>query len=103
MEKSQRATKTLHTTLDAASVMLKFLVVLFFAFPFFWMISTAFKTLSETLQYPPKMLPGSLQWENFVYVFQKISIGTYLKNSIIVAVAVSYYRARCLQPIQISL
>jgi sn-glycerol 3-phosphate transport system permease protein len=68
--------------------MLKLLVVLFFAFPFFWMISTAFKTLSETLQYPPKMLPGSLRWENFVYVFQKISIGTYLKNSIIVAVAV---------------
>ena len=83
-----KSNKGLHSVLGLVNTTCKIVVMLIFAFPFFWMISTAFKTLRETLQYPPDLLPQTLQWENFTYIFQKISIGSYMINSLIVAVSV---------------
>ena len=44
-----------------------FLIVLgiAFAFPFFWMLSSALKTNAEVLQWPPKWIPIPAHWENF--------------------------------------
>lgn len=83
-----KTNKVLHSVRDVVNTTCKIVVMLIFAFPFFWMISTSFKTLRETLQYPPDLFPQALQWENFSYIFQKISIGTYMINSLIVAVSV---------------
>ncbi|MBQ9986902.1 MAG: carbohydrate ABC transporter permease, partial [Erysipelotrichales bacterium] len=57
-------------------------------FPFFWMISTALQTLKETISVPLTLWPAELQWVNFVEVFKKIDVLTYLRNSIIVCVSV---------------
>lgn len=81
MKQNNRLLKGSLNTLD---VLGKLLLILVMAFPFFWMISTALKTLAETLQYPPALLPESLQWSNFPEVFKTIPVWTYLRNSLIV-------------------
>lgn len=80
--------KALDAGLNVLDIVEKLFLILVMAFPFFWMISTAFKTLAETLSFPPTLLPSSLQWVNFTDVFKTISVGVYLRNSIIVCVCV---------------
>lgn len=88
MEKDKTLSKTLSATGTVLNTVLKIVTMILMAFPFFWMIVTSFKTTAEALQYPPSLLPKSWQLSNFVYVFQEIHVGTYLKNSAIVAVLV---------------
>lgn len=60
------------------------LLILIFIVPFYWMILTAFKTLGEVLEVPPKFWVDVIQWQNFVDAFNKIDFLHYTKNSIIV-------------------
>lgn len=56
-------------------------------FPFFWMISTSFKTSAEYYSYPPKWFPSNwLNFENFIEAFRRAPFARYFKNSIIVTV-----------------
>lgn len=64
------------------------LLVLIFALPFAWMISTSFKTLPETMVFPPKWLPENLVWENFVRAWNTGPFLHYFMNSVIVAVGI---------------
>jgi len=52
--------------------------------PFLWMISTAFKGDAEIYVYPPKWLPSSLHWENFLHVWRTVPFWRFYLNSIIV-------------------
>lgn len=58
----------------------------YFMFPFAWMLITALKTSGEAFAYPPKLLPSSLQFKNFIDAWKSQPFGTYLKNSIIITV-----------------
>src|SRR5437660_12184115 len=40
------------------------------AFPFFWMLLSALKTLPEAQTFPPVVLPAHPQWHNFVEALQ---------------------------------
>ncbi|RJX30126.1 MAG: carbohydrate ABC transporter permease [Desulfarculus sp.] len=64
---------------------LALLLVLFSAFPFFWMVSTAFKPLREIFVYPPTFLPQNATLENFGRLFEQTRFIAYFKNSIIVS------------------
>lgn len=64
------------------------LLVLVFFFPFFWMVSSSLKTLGETMQFPPTLLPGEPQWSNYDGAISSIPFGKYLLNSVIVTLAV---------------
>ena len=55
--------------------------------PFFWMVSTAFKTGFEALQPPPTWLPKHFQWGNWVRAWQAAPFATYLINSVVVSLA----------------
>lgn len=56
--------------------------------PFFWMISSAFKTASEIVAFPPKFIPNSWTYfENFKDAFAKAPFAKYFFNSVIVTVA----------------
>ena len=77
--------QSLKKILDAA---LKIAVLVIFIFPFLWMIMTAFKTMNETLQFPPKFFPDSLQWVNFVDAMKSGPFLTYFKNSVIVTLSI---------------
>lgn len=76
------------TCINVFDILVKLFVILIMAFPFFWMISTALQTLKETISVPLTLWPSELQWVNFVEVFKKIDVATYLRNSIIVCVSV---------------
>jgi ABC-type glycerol-3-phosphate transport system permease component len=55
------------------------------AFPFFWMISTSFKSLREIFVYPPYFFPKDITLANFGRLFEETRFLTYFKNSIFVS------------------
>ena len=61
----------------------------FILLPFLWMISTSMKPDNEVLLMPPKWIPSALQWKNYVDAFKAVPFFTYLKNSIVVTVAIT--------------
>ena len=58
------------------------------AFPFFWMILTAFKNIQESNAYPPAIFPHAWRWENFrdAWNTPPSTLGRYLFNSAVIAV-----------------
>jgi len=64
------------------------LLICIFALPFVWMISTSFKTLGETMTFPPKWIPNQLLWENFSKAWNSGPFLKYLVNSTIVSVGI---------------
>lgn len=55
-------------------------------FPFFYMISSSFKTFAEVYRVPMTWLPASPQWQNFVEVWKRIPVGRFAINSTIFTV-----------------
>lgn len=55
-------------------------------FPFYWMITGAFKTSSEIAQFPPTMIPNDItNLENFKFALETAPFVQYFINSVIVA------------------
>lgn len=61
----------------------------FILLPFVWMISTSVKPDNEVLKMPPQWIPTVIQWKNYVDAFKAVPFFTYLKNSIVVTVAIT--------------
>ncbi len=57
---------------------------LIFFFPFFWMLSTAFKSPAQIFAIPMRWLPNPIHWQNFPIMWELISFQTPLLNSIII-------------------
>ena len=74
------------------------LLVLVFFFPFFWMAASSLKTLGETMQFPPSLLPADPQWQNYQSAWTSISFGKYLVNSCIVTASVLVLQALTVVP-----
>lgn len=74
------------------------LLVLVFFFPFFWMAASSLKTLGETMQFPPSLLPADLQWQNYQSAWTSIPFGKYLVNSCIVTASVLVLQALTVVP-----
>ena len=55
--------------------------------PFAWMFLTSFKTYAESVVVPIQWLPSKLMWENYQDVLNKLDVGTYYINTIIVTIA----------------
>jgi multiple sugar transport system permease protein len=54
------------------------------AFPFFWMISSAVKPRSESLAYPPSLLPETFTFEHVAQLFTQLDYTKYLGNTVAV-------------------
>jgi sn-glycerol 3-phosphate transport system permease protein len=63
-------------------------IVAVFALPFIWMISTSFKTLGETLTFPPSWIPEQFVWENFVKAWNSGPFFHYFLNSLMVSIGI---------------
>lgn len=57
------------------------------AFPFYWMIITAFKSNQEALSFPPTLLPSEWLWSNFVDAWNAAPFPRYFANTIFMASA----------------
>jgi len=51
--------------------------------PFLWMILTSLKTLSESVQMPPKIFPEVIQWDNYPAVMKTLPYTTFYVNTIL--------------------
>ena len=60
-------------------------LVLLFAYPFVYMVSTSFKSMTEIFQSGLNLIPDNFTLENYKSVFTKLPITSYLKNSFIIA------------------
>lgn len=69
-------------------ILMKLLVSAIFIFPFLWMVSLSFQTLAETQMMPVTLIPGSLNFQNFVDAWDCAPFATYIKNSIIIIISV---------------
>ncbi|MSS77460.1 carbohydrate ABC transporter permease [Anaerococcus sp. WCA-380-WT-2B] len=60
--------------------------IVFTVLPFLWMILTSLKTLSESMQIPPKIFPSSPQISNFSESLSKLNFPVLFKNTVLYAV-----------------
>ncbi len=56
------------------------------AFPFYWMLTTAFKGLAESVAIPPTMWPTKWEWTNFTEAWRAAPFPRYFLNTVIMAV-----------------
>ncbi|TGY44053.1 carbohydrate ABC transporter permease [Clostridium sartagoforme] len=63
------------------------IVFLVFFIPFYWMVITSIKSLSETLTFPPSFWAEKIQFENFTKALSTGPFLQYTKNSFIVTFA----------------
>ena len=59
------------------------------AFPFIWMLTSSLKPQSESIDYPPSILPQAPTLEYYQILFTELDFGRYLVNTLIV-VLISY-------------
>ncbi|HTH70442.1 MAG TPA: carbohydrate ABC transporter permease [Candidatus Saccharimonadales bacterium] len=64
-------------------------VALVIAFPFYWMISTAFKSFFEATQFPPTAFPHELHLENFATAWGDAPWAGFFRNTLVIGVAVT--------------
>ncbi|WP_240546153.1 carbohydrate ABC transporter permease [Paenibacillus artemisiicola] len=64
------------------------LLVLIFALPFIWMISTSLKTLPETMIFPPEWIPRNPVWNNYAEAWNTGPFLHYFTNSLVIAVGI---------------
>ncbi|NLG83978.1 MAG: carbohydrate ABC transporter permease, partial [Firmicutes bacterium] len=69
--------------LAAYTVLLFFII--FVGFPFIWMIATSFKYDEDILAGGLSILPLKITFQHYINVFVHGNLGTYFKNSVIVA------------------
>ena len=60
-------------------------LVLVFALPFIWMVSTSLKTLPETMIFPPRWIPTDPVWQNYADAWNTGPFLQYFTNSVIIA------------------
>ncbi len=57
--------------------------------PFAWMVSSSLKVSREVFQFPMRWLPETPQWGNYLDIWRKVPLGTYLTNTATVALSVT--------------
>ena len=69
------------------------LVILFIGilFPFYWLISNAFKEEQEYLANPPVVVPTKVTTQNFVDIVQKYGLWKGFRNSILIAIGTTIF------------
>lgn len=55
--------------------------------PFLWMVSTSFKSFTESMQVPPTIFPKGFKFQNYLEVFEKINFAQYYLNTMIITAA----------------
>lgn len=54
------------------------------AFPFFWMLTSSVKPQSESVAYPPSIIPAHPTLKYFKQLFTELDFGRYLANTIVI-------------------
>ena len=57
--------------------------------PFFWMVMSSLKDANSVFSVPVKWLPEVFVWQNYVDIWTRSDIGVWIRNSLILSVAVT--------------
>ncbi len=60
--------------------------------PFYWMVMSSLKTNNDVFTIPIKWLPDPILWHNYLQIWQKSDMLTWLKNTLILSVAVTFFQ-----------
>lgn len=66
-------------------IVLSFIVLV----PFIWMISSSLKRNNEVFTVPMEWIPREPQWGNYSYIWSKIPLATFFKNTIFLSVIIT--------------
>ena len=80
---TQRTVKVLATILLYVFLITMAIIVLF---PFYWMIISSLKTLTEYQQSPPTFFPKQIVWGNYAEAFKTANLGKLFMNTMYVGV-----------------
>ena len=58
--------------------------------PFIWMVGASFMTSGEASSFPPKFIPDQFTLRQYLFLFQRLNVGRYFLNSMILAFAVTF-------------
>ena len=76
--------KAIYQTKERLSFIFKLLVGLVIVFPLFYGLCLSFLGLDEIFSNPPVLLSDNMSFENYTYVFSRVPMMTYFKNTLIV-------------------
>lgn len=62
------------------------ILVIYFIFPFLWMILSSLKTEMDVFSYPPKIFPDKFNFNNFVIAWRSQPFSKFMINSLIITV-----------------
>ena len=65
-------------------------VALLIAYPFIWMVVTAFKPEADIRSFPPTLFTDNYTLDNFKNIWERIPFLAYYKNTIIFAGSVTW-------------
>ncbi|MBO5302882.1 MAG: carbohydrate ABC transporter permease [Lachnospiraceae bacterium] len=65
------------------------IITALFLVPFLWMLSASFKTDREVFAIPMQWIPDNPRWENYVEIWTKIPLLTFVKNTVILTIVVT--------------
>jgi len=75
-------------------VVIKYSVLALFStialIPFIWMLSSSLKTSIDVFSIPMKWIPDTFHWENYLQIWQKVSLLAYFNNTTTVAIIVTF-------------
>ena len=57
--------------------------------PFFWMVMSSLKDANSVFSVPVRWLPEVFVWENYVDIWARSDIGVWIRNSLVLSVAVT--------------
>lgn len=80
--------RTLNGIKNLFNAVLKLAVCVIFAFPYYWMLITSIKTYRESILDPPTLIPLKTTIEAYIVVIQEMDIMFYVKNTLIVTIAI---------------
>jgi len=73
----------------AAANVTALVVFVLFAFPVYWMVSTAFKPAGDIRTFNVSLIPHSVTLDNFRTAMRAAGFWTYLRNSVLVSLSVT--------------
>lgn len=85
---NRNTTLLLRRIRGAVSLLFKALIIFLVAYPFLWMVFTAFKPYKETITYPPTLLPSTWTLEGMRECLDKLDVWYFMKNSLLVSFSV---------------
>ena len=71
------------------------LICIFILYPYFVMVCTSLKSRSEIFSMNSTVLPIAPMWENFLEIWKRAPMGTYMLNSILIATGSSLIAMLC--------